>query len=172
MVSKGLGEAVAASYASLFFWGMTIGRISTGFVANRAGDAGMIRIGGIILLIGIISVPFVPVSYFWVVLLLGPGGCSLLSYDDASDAHPLWKGRFCCPYWPSDDIGLCGIHLDATSFRCLVKDIRNGNFPSLHRILLPYSYLFNREEAFSSSKEGNALIEFTTYEEERMGFHQ
>lgn len=92
MVSKGLGEAVAASYASLFFWGMTIGRISTGFVANRAGDAGMIRIGGIILLIGIISVPFVPVSYFWVVLLLlGLGAAPF--YPMMMHQTPILYGR-------------------------------------------------------------------------------
>ena len=75
MVSGGLTESKAASYASLFFWGMTIGRILTGFVADRLGDASMMRIGGVVLVISIILTPFVPIGYFWIVLLLLGVGC-------------------------------------------------------------------------------------------------
>ena len=61
MVSGGLSESKAASFASLFFWGMTIGRISTGFIADKVGDAFMIRVGSIALIAAIILTPFIPV---------------------------------------------------------------------------------------------------------------
>ena len=70
MVSKGLGESTAAGYAALFFWGMTIGRILCGFIADKRGDSGMIRIGCAILLVGIPLSAIVDVKYFWLVLLL------------------------------------------------------------------------------------------------------
>ncbi|MGN1164575.1 MAG: MFS transporter [Candidatus Ornithospirochaeta sp.] len=70
MVSKGLGESTAAGYAALFFWGMTIGRILNGFIADKRGDSGMIRIGCIVLLAGIPLSAIVDVKYFWAVLLI------------------------------------------------------------------------------------------------------
>ena len=76
MVSGGLSESKAASFASLFFWGMTIGRISTGFIADKVGDAFMIRVGSIALISAIILTPFIPVSYFWIVLVLLGLGCA------------------------------------------------------------------------------------------------
>lgn len=76
MVKTGLGESTAASYSSLFFWGMTAGRILSGFIADRFGDTGMNRIGGFILVLSILLIPFVPVEYFWIVLLLMGLGCA------------------------------------------------------------------------------------------------
>ena len=76
MVSGGLSESKAASFSSLFFWGMTIGRIMTGFIADKLGDSAMNRIGGVILIIAIILTPFVSVEYFWIVLLLIGLGCA------------------------------------------------------------------------------------------------
>jgi fucose permease len=46
-ISRGLSAATAASWASLFYLGITIGRLLSGFVADRIGDSGMIRIGEI-----------------------------------------------------------------------------------------------------------------------------
>lgn len=76
MVSGGLLESKAASFSSLFFWGMTIGRIMTGFVADKYGDAFMNRVGGVILILAIILTPIVPVEFFWIVLLLLGLGCA------------------------------------------------------------------------------------------------
>ena len=76
MVSGGLLESKAASFSSLFFWGMTIGRIMTGFVANKFGDAFMNRVGGVVLILAIILTPIVPVEFFWIVLLLLGLGCA------------------------------------------------------------------------------------------------
>ena len=76
MVSGGLLEFKAASFSSLFFWGMTIGRIMTGFVADKYGDAFMNRVGGVVLILAIILTPIVPVEFFWIVLLLLGLGCA------------------------------------------------------------------------------------------------
>ena len=76
MVSGGLLESKAASFSSLFFWGMTIGRIMTGFVADKYGDAFMNRVGGVVLILAIILTPIVPVEFFWIVLLLLGLGCA------------------------------------------------------------------------------------------------
>ena len=76
MVSGGLLESKAASFSSLFFWGMTIGRIMTGFVADKFGDAFMNRVGGVVLILAIILTPIVPVEFFWIVLLLLGLGCA------------------------------------------------------------------------------------------------
>ena len=76
MVSGGLLEFKAASFSSLFFWGMTIGRIMTGFVADKYGDAFMNRVGGVVLILAIILTPIVPVEFFWIILLLLGLGCA------------------------------------------------------------------------------------------------
>lgn len=56
---KHIGADTAASLASLFFMGITIGRFVAGFVADRFGDRAMIRLGaGIIFLgAGMIALP-------------------------------------------------------------------------------------------------------------------
>ena len=76
MVSGGLLESKAASFSSLFFWGTTIGRIMTGFVADKYGDAFMNRVGGVVLILAIILTTIVPVEFFWIVLLLLGLGCA------------------------------------------------------------------------------------------------
>ena len=49
-----MSEEVAAAYASLFFIGMTVGRFLGGFIMDRLGDNKMIRLGSIIVTIGIL----------------------------------------------------------------------------------------------------------------------
>ena len=44
-ICRGLNAATAASWASLFYLGITLGRLLSGFFADRIGDSGMIRIG-------------------------------------------------------------------------------------------------------------------------------
>lgn len=57
---KGIVPETAASLASLFFIGITIGRFICGFISNKFGDKLMIRIGQIIIMIGFIAlaIPF------------------------------------------------------------------------------------------------------------------
>ncbi|MGX8692544.1 MAG: MFS transporter [Clostridia bacterium] len=46
---RGVGPETAASFASLFYLGITIGRFLNGFVADRAGDKRMIRVGAAVM---------------------------------------------------------------------------------------------------------------------------
>lgn len=52
----GLTEEVAASYAALFFLGITLGRGISGFVTMKLSDTAMIRLGLAIILLGIIAI--------------------------------------------------------------------------------------------------------------------
>ena len=81
----GLSEEDAASFASLFFLGMTVGRAASGFVTMKLNDTQMIRLG-----IGIITVG--------VVTLLLPLG------QLGSMAGLLLVGLGCAPIYP------CVIH--------------------------------------------------------------
>lgn len=52
--TKGISEEIAASYGSLVFIGLTLGRFISGFVSNYFKDKKMIRMGLLISLIGMI----------------------------------------------------------------------------------------------------------------------
>ena len=60
---KGVSEAAAASYASMFYIGITVGRFISGFLTMKFKDKQMIRMGMCVLLGGIIIV-FLPMSEF------------------------------------------------------------------------------------------------------------
>ncbi len=57
---KGLSTELAAAYASLFFIGITAGRMIAGFLTEKLGDQRMIRMGFCIALAGILCI-FLPV---------------------------------------------------------------------------------------------------------------
>lgn len=50
----GMSSELVASFGSLIFGGLMIGRLIAGFIANRLGDRKMIRIGTVVELIGIL----------------------------------------------------------------------------------------------------------------------
>lgn len=50
---RGINSATAAKVASYFYLGIMIGRFISGFVADRLGDKKMIRIGVLVILVGI-----------------------------------------------------------------------------------------------------------------------
>ena len=52
---KGISSASAASYAGLFFIGITLGRAISGFLTMKLSDTSMIRLGGGIIGLGLIS---------------------------------------------------------------------------------------------------------------------
>lgn len=56
---RGLSEETAASFASLFYIGITVGRALSGFLTMKFSDTQMIRLGESIILIGIVSL-FLP----------------------------------------------------------------------------------------------------------------
>ncbi len=54
VLHRGIAEAPAATYAGLFYLGMTIGRALNGFLTMRWKDAVLIRMGAAIMVLGII----------------------------------------------------------------------------------------------------------------------
>jgi fucose permease len=67
VLGRGISPETAATYASLFFLGITGGRFLSGFVANKIGDQGMIKIGITVIFTGIAAV-WLPVEADWVSL--------------------------------------------------------------------------------------------------------
>lgn len=53
---RGVTKELAASFASLFFIGITAGRFISGFISEKFGDRKMIQIGAIIALLGVICI--------------------------------------------------------------------------------------------------------------------
>ncbi len=53
---RGVNATTAATCASLFFIGLTLGRFLSGFVSDRLGDSMMIRLGSAMILLGIVLV--------------------------------------------------------------------------------------------------------------------
>ena len=81
--ARGIAPKTAASFASLFYLGITFGRFLNGFVADRMGDRRMIRVGIAVMALG-------------VVLILLP-----LRNDLFSLAGLVIFGLGCAPVYPS-----------------------------------------------------------------------
>lgn len=58
---KGIDSQTAAAWASLFYIGITFGRFLCGFIADRIGDKNMIRLGEILLFLGV-GLLFLPIG--------------------------------------------------------------------------------------------------------------
>jgi len=63
VLHKGVPEATAASYASMFYIGITIGRFISGFITAKLNDKQMIHLGMVILAVGV-GVLFLPLSEY------------------------------------------------------------------------------------------------------------
>lgn len=81
-LARGIDAETAASWASLFFIGITVGRAASGFISMRLRDHAMIRLGQVLIALG-------------VALVLVPAGDSLLI------AGLLLIGAGCAPIYPS-----------------------------------------------------------------------
>ena len=62
-VKEGLSDGLIASFGSLIFGGLMLGRLISGFVSNKLGDRLLIRIGIIVEMIGILLV-MLPISHY------------------------------------------------------------------------------------------------------------
>ena len=72
-----ISESLAASLASLFFIGMTIGRFINGFIAIKLKDKHMIRMGYCIILVGVICLLFNNhIAYAYIGFILVGLGCA------------------------------------------------------------------------------------------------
>lgn len=63
VLHKGVPEAVAASYASMFYIGITVGRFFSGFLTMKFNDKQMIHLGMTVLSLGVIIL-FLPLSEY------------------------------------------------------------------------------------------------------------
>lgn len=62
-VKEGLSDGLIASFGSLIFGGLMLGRLISGFVSNKFGDRLLIRIGIVTELVGILMV-MLPISHY------------------------------------------------------------------------------------------------------------
>lgn len=53
---RGVAPATAAAFASFYLLGITAGRFLSGFIADRIGDRGMIRYGGLLVALGVVLI--------------------------------------------------------------------------------------------------------------------
>ncbi|MBQ7011721.1 MAG: MFS transporter [Clostridia bacterium] len=75
--SYGVSEEKAASFASLFYLGITVGRFFNGFIADRFGDKTMIRVGCTVASLGIMCILLPFGLHFTVIGLIITGlGCA------------------------------------------------------------------------------------------------
>lgn len=76
-LNRGLSEEIAASYAALFFLGITFGRGISGFITMKLSDTAMIHLGQGIILLGIIAM-FLPFgdTFALIGLILVGLGCA------------------------------------------------------------------------------------------------
>lgn len=58
---RGLTEETAAAWASLFFIGITVGRLIGGFLAEKLSDSAMVRFGEVLILAGVAAL-FIPIG--------------------------------------------------------------------------------------------------------------
>ena len=90
-LSKGISTEQAASFGAMFFIGITVGRAINGFFAMRMHDESMIRMGQVLILLGIVTVML-------------PAG------DAVALAGLILIGLGCAPIYP------CIIHSTPTHF--------------------------------------------------------
>ena len=75
VLHTGMSEETAASFASLFFLGMTVGRAASGFVTMKLTDTQMIHLGFVIITVGVavLLLPFGPATALAGIALIGLG---------------------------------------------------------------------------------------------------
>lgn len=91
---KGMSPEDAASYASLFYLGLTGGRFLNGFIANKLGDKLIIRYGLIITAVGIVMllVPLGGMAFSVAGLLVIGVGCAPI-YPSVIHTTPVYFGK-------------------------------------------------------------------------------
>lgn len=80
---RGIDSETAARFASLFFIGITFGRFISGFIAEKLGDKVLIRLGTVVIILGIL-------------MIIIPAG-----FDQLALAGLVVIGLGCAPVYPS-----------------------------------------------------------------------
>jgi fucose permease len=92
---RGIAPETAAAFASLFYIGMTAGRMAAGFITDKLGDRTLIRLGGAVAMLGTVLIALPVGADIWAL-----GGFVLV-------------GLGCAPVYPSiihSTPGLFGAH--------------------------------------------------------------
>ena len=92
VTTRGFSEGDAATAAGLLFWGITMGRIISGLVADKLGDSLMIRISHILILIGVLLLISLPSGLSAIVLFMIGIGCGPI-YPAMLHQTPFYFGR-------------------------------------------------------------------------------
>ena len=102
---KGISTERAATFAALFYIGITSGRFASGFITDKLGDQKMIRLGTGILICGIL-VLFLPIaSYqaaFAAFLVIGFGCAPIYPCIIHSTPVQFWSRELRCDHRHSD----------------------------------------------------------------------
>ena len=128
-------EEVAASFASLFYLGMTLGRAISGFLTIKFNDKTMIRFGSLLILIGLIFViiPFNVISLSYIGLaLIGLGGAPI--YPCIIHSTPILFGE-------DKSQAIIGVEMASAYIGCLVMPPLFGVIANLISIRLYPIYM-------------------------------
>lgn len=91
-VSRGVTAASAATFSGFLFWGITIGRLTSGFITEKLGDKTMIRIGLLFALIALLLLPRIDNAYLGIMFfILGFGFAP--TYPSMIHQTPILYGK-------------------------------------------------------------------------------
>ena len=116
VMHSGIDKITAASWASLFYVGITVGRALSGFLTMRFKDPVMIRLGQVLVFAGILTIASPPWRGRWA------GGHRLRVRADLSVRHPLDAGllrrrQIAGHRRRADGLRLCGLTAHAATVR-------------------------------------------------------
>lgn len=127
---RGVDTETAASFASLFYLGITAGRFLSGFVADRVGDRNMIRIGIGVMCCGVVMAALPPVEIALVGLVVfGVGAAPVYpsvihatpTHFGKENSHAIVGIQMACAY--------CGSTLVPPLFGLIAQYLHIGAYP-------------------------------------------
>lgn len=133
---KGVSAETAAMLASMFYLGITLGRFICGFVADRAGDKRMVRLGCFVIILGIalIAIP-VKSSYPAIVglIIIGLGAAPI--YPSLIHATPDNFGK-------ENSQAIIGIQMASAYVGILIAPAVFGGIAETNIAFYPFFMLF------------------------------
>ena len=179
-LTKGVAAGTAASFASLFYIGITAGRAACGFLTLKFNDTQMIRMGQCILAAGVLALllPGPQILALSGLVLVGAGLCAHLSQHHPLHAGTLRRGQIAGGHRHPDGKRLFGQSGHAAAVRPAGKQHHSGTVPFLpvgtagaHGIhartagaqnkpllILPFSYFIYSKRLPVRSRAGSLLF--------------
>ena len=118
-LGRGISAEVAASWASYFYIGITVGRALSGFISLKVRDHNMIRLGQALVAAGIacIVLPLDESVLLVGLVLVGAWLRAHLPIDHPCHPGALRRRRGSCAHGHADGVRLCGEPCDVAAFR-------------------------------------------------------